>query len=111
MKPDLIAPGVGVYGPLPNNAYGSQSGTSVAAAHVTGAAALLFEWGIVNGNQRNLDTQTIRSLLISGARQRKGIVYPNNEYGYGELDLMNTFKEVNTNAPVESYGLYIDVDE
>ncbi len=111
IRPDLIAPGVGVVGPLPNKGYGLQSGTSVAAAHVAGAAALLFQWGIVNGNQRNLDTQSIRSLLISGARRRTGIIYPNNQYGYGELDLMNSFREVNTNAPLESYGLYIDIEE
>lgn len=110
-KPDLIAPGVGVTGPLPNNSHGTMSGTSIAAAHAAGAAALMLEWGIVDGNQPDLETQTIRTLLISGARRRTGITYPNNQYGYGELDLMNTFREVNTNAPLESYGLYIDFTE
>jgi subtilisin family serine protease len=37
---DLGAPGVSVYSTLPNNAYGSYSGTSMATPHVTGAAAL-----------------------------------------------------------------------
>lgn len=110
VRPDIIAPGVNIAGPLPNDAHGYQSGTSVAAAHVAGAAALLLEWGIVNGNQKNLDTQSIRTLLISGARRRSGIVYPNNQYGYGELDLMNTFTEMNTNAPLESFGLYLDIE-
>ncbi len=110
IKPDIIAPGVGIGGPLPNNTHGYKSGTSTAAAHVAGAAALLLQWGIVNGNQKDLDTQKIRTLLISGARKRTGIVYPNNQYGYGELDLLNTFKEMNTNAPLESYGLYIDME-
>ncbi len=108
IEPDLIAPGVDVAGPMPNNKYGHLSGTSVAAAHVAGAAALLLEWGVVDGNQRDLNTQRIRALLISGARRRKGINYPNNQYGYGELDLLNTFTQMNTNAPIESYGIYLD---
>ncbi len=108
IEPDLIAPGVDIAGPIPNNDYGNLSGTSVAAAHVAGAAALLLEWGIVDGNQKDLNTQRIRALLISGARRRLGINYPNNQYGYGELDLLNTFTQMNTNAPIESYGIYLD---
>lgn len=37
---DLGAPGYGIMSTLPNNTYGSYSGTSMATPHVTGAAAL-----------------------------------------------------------------------
>jgi subtilisin family serine protease len=37
---DLGAPGSGIYSTLPNNSYGSYSGTSMATPHVTGGAAL-----------------------------------------------------------------------
>lgn len=39
---DVAAPGVDIYSTLPDNQYGYKSGTSMAAAYVSGLAALLF---------------------------------------------------------------------
>jgi thermitase len=39
---DVAAPGVDIYSTLPENKYGYKSGTSMAAAHVSGLAGLLF---------------------------------------------------------------------
>ncbi len=39
---DIAAPGVDIYSTLPGNRYDSRSGTSMAAAHVSGLAGLLF---------------------------------------------------------------------
>ncbi len=82
-KPDLVAPGVGVVGPLTDNRFGPMSGTSVSAAITAGAAALLMEWGIVQGNDPIMDTGDVRNYLIRGATRTKARNYPNSEWGYG----------------------------
>lgn len=92
VKPDIVAPGVNVIGPYPKDQYGVLSGTSVAAAMTAGASALLAEWGIIKGNQPALNTMAAKTYLARGAMRRDGIIYPNKEWGYGELDLLNTFK-------------------
>lgn len=62
------------------------SGTSFATPIVTGSAALLMEWGIVNGNDEYLYGEKVKAYLIKGARQIKGISkYPNSQVGWGAL--------------------------
>ncbi|TCK98465.1 subtilase family protein [Natranaerovirga hydrolytica] len=92
IKPDLVAPGVNVLGPVPNNQFVTQTGTSIAAAYTAGAAALLLEWGIVLGNDLNASTKTIKKTLIRGAIRNPNIEYPNNEWGYGILNVVNSFE-------------------
>lgn len=42
-KPDVVAPGVQIVAPQPGGQYGLMSGTSMAAPHVSGLAALLYQ--------------------------------------------------------------------
>lgn len=90
---DLAAPGVNVLGTYPKN-NGTMTGTGVAAAITTGATALMLEWGIVNGNDVTLNTYRIRAFLIRGCIRDPNIEYPNYEWGYGKLNLLNTFNQL-----------------
>jgi len=92
-KPDLVAPGVEVSGIYPIGS-GTMTGTSVAAAMTAGACALILQWGIVNKNDVSLNTNRIKSLLIRGCNRNPNIQYPNRQWGYGLLDLMNTFNQL-----------------
>lgn len=86
IKPDLAAPGVEIGAPRAGGGYGSVTGTSFAAPFVTGAAALLMEWGIVKGNDPYLYGEKVKAYLRRGARQLPGEEFwPNERMGYGAL--------------------------
>ena len=90
--PDLVAPGVDVSGIYPGGVPGTMSGTSAAAAITAGACALLLQWGIVEENDRSIDSYRIRANLIAGCSRDPNVDYPNNQWGYGKLNLYNTFR-------------------
>ena len=113
IKPDIAAPGVQIYGPgvIPDAAYRAfngmdsaeapsevpmvrKTGTSVAAAITAGAVANLLSWGIVEGNDPAMSEAAIRSYLVRGASRSKAFTYPNPEWGYGTLNLYNTFLQL-----------------
>lgn len=91
VKPDLAAPGVGVITTNNQGGYSPATGTSIAVAFVTGGAALLMEWGIVNGNDPFLYGDRLRIALIRNTRRLvTDISYPNPLWGYGAFCLENT---------------------
>lgn len=90
MAPDLVAPGVKISGFYPTG-LGSMSGTSVSAAITAGACALIMQWGILKGNDISISTHQIRAYLIRGCSRIQTISYPNPQWGYGALNLQQTF--------------------
>lgn len=94
IAPGLAAPGVNITGPSGDNSYTVMTGTSVAAAHTSGIAAILLEWGIVRGILENIDGTDIRNMLLRGAHRDPVRTYPNQEWGYGVLDLFRTYEKL-----------------
>ncbi|MFG6334440.1 MAG: S8 family serine peptidase [Lachnospiraceae bacterium] len=86
VKPDLVAPGVGVIAPDRDGGYSPVTGTSFAAPFATGAAALLMQWGIVMGNDPYLYGEKVKAYLRKGAQPIRGVAeYPDSKVGYGAL--------------------------
>ena len=91
IKPDLVAPGVGVLAPTREGTYGAVTGTSFATPFVTGASALLMQWGIVDGNDPYLYGEKVKAYLRKGATPIRGEnEYPNERVGYGALCLASS---------------------
>ncbi len=94
IKPDLIAPGVNIEGPMPGGGFTTYVGTSAAAAITASAAALLMEWAVIKGNSPYMNTRIARSALIRGAKRQDNVNYPNSIEGYGRLDLQSSIAKV-----------------
>lgn len=87
IRPDLSAPGVNV-----STIRGRRTGSSLAAAITAGAVAQFFQWAVIEGNNRLAESREIRSYFIRGAVRTPGLSYPNREWGYGRLNLEETFQ-------------------
>ncbi len=87
----VAAPGVDILVPAPDGGYQLTTGTSVAAAHVSGIAALLLE------KDPKLSPDEIRSILTSTAKTL-GTRTRDDEFGYGLVDPIKALNSVNPRA-------------
>jgi len=113
IKPEVVAPGVNIRSSLPGGGYGRDSGTSMAAPHVTGLVALL----------RQADptlTITNTEFIITSTAQPLGQSVPNNAIGWGRINayqaaatalhagyLVGTVRRTTDLGPLS--GAYLDV--
>jgi len=87
VKPDLVAPAMNILSTRAGGGYDTFTGTSMAAPFVTGATALMMEWGIIRGNDPFLYGQRVKAFLQKSAVRKTNISYPNAIWGYGTLCL------------------------
>ena len=91
-KPDLCAPAVNILSTAPGGGYTIQTGTSMASPFVAGAAALLMQYGIIQGNDPFLYGEKLKAYLWKSARALPAFSeYPNEKIGWGALCVKNTF--------------------
>ena len=94
VKPDISAPGYQLTCAVPGNQYGSITGSGAAAAHAAGVVAMVFEWAIPRGNYTSITGNDVNRLLIRGAERSSGTTYPNNIWGYGQIEINRLFERL-----------------
>lgn len=94
IKPDFVAPGVNVTGAVLRNQFAERTGSSIAVGITAGAAALMLEWVIYVRGFQAADSVQVRSLLSLGTDRIEGETYPNRTWGYGTLNLYQSFEEL-----------------
>lgn len=100
VKPDVSAPAFLVEGALAGSVdrpevlqYEARTGTSAAVALTSGAAAMYLQWSSDRGDDL-VNTTRVKTALIQGAGRSPGELYPNRQWGYGTLDLYETFRRL-----------------
>lgn len=89
IKPEVSAPGQDVRSSLPGGAYGELDGTSMAAPHASGLAALLLQTAPTLATDLNAISEAMKNTAV-----RSGSPIPNNDYGWGRIDAYNAVMAV-----------------
>ncbi len=106
-KPDISAPGVGVYSCIRNGQYASWSGTSMAGPHVVGTVALMISANPELAGEVDVIEDIIEQTALPRTTDQDcgdiaGTEVPNNTYGYGRINAL---------AAVQEALLYTSVEE
>jgi serine protease AprX len=87
LKPDLVAPGERIRAPMPGGTWGDLDGTSMAAPHVSGAAAMLMaRYSELVGRPRQ-----IKKILCESATD---LDRERSFQGHGMLDVLRAFQSI-----------------
>lgn len=91
LKPEIVAVGVNVLSTTPGNAYGLNTGTSMAAPAVTGGLALLYQRYKQLHNGINPPGALMKAILCNTANDL-GNHGPDFSYGFGAMNLLRAVR-------------------
>jgi serine protease AprX len=96
-KPNVSAPGAGVFSTVPNGGFTNLSGTSMAGPHVAGAVALMISAnpqlaGQVDTIERILELTCRPMQTTQDCGTISGLSVPNNTYGWGRINAFAAVK-------------------
>ncbi|MBX7287750.1 S8 family peptidase [Clostridium chauvoei] len=97
IKPDIAAGGEGALVLKPGGGTAVMSGGSVGGAILAGTCAIMLQWGIVDKNDPRMYANKLRGYIVRGAKLRSGDIYPNQNWGYGMLDIPGIFSAIRSN--------------
>ncbi|MEW6051924.1 MAG: S8 family serine peptidase [Candidatus Zixiibacteriota bacterium] len=100
-KPNVMAPGLGVYSTYPSGTYNYLSGTSMATPQVAGLVALLRQ-----KNPNATVTEIKQAILKSTRRLDTWQPLPNNQYGWGEIDCAAALDSLSSTSAQTKVRLY-----
>jgi subtilisin family serine protease len=89
IKPDVAAPGFQLPCAIPELQYGTLTGTGAAAAQAAGIIAMIMEWAYSRGNFTAITGVQINRMIIREAYRSNMYIYPNNIWGYGQINISN----------------------
>jgi LPXTG-motif cell wall-anchored protein len=99
LKPEITAPGGGIYSTLSNGGYGSMNGTSMASPHVAGATAVVRQYlkqnEKFNGLSLKEQEDLLTNLLMSTATSvidADGVAYSPRKQGSGLFNVNSAIK-------------------
>jgi subtilisin family serine protease len=119
-EPSLTIGGVNLLTVGLNDSLVLGTGAAMAGAILAGAVALIYQWGIVQGNFTNLSPPRLKNLIIAGTVKEEDKIYPNDELGFGKLSFEvlqevllktsnNTRNNKNSGEDEATGGLYINI--
>ncbi len=111
IKPDIVAPGVGIPSSIANppNSYANGTGTSMATPHITGTIALMLE------KKPDLNYYQIYRVITDYAIVRpEGCLsndWPNNNCGWGRIDALLAIESLDMPSDSEKGNLTFQFDQ
>lgn len=111
-KPDISAPGVNVRSSIRNGNYGTMQGTSMAAPHVAGLAALLMSAkseliGDVGALEEVIQESSVPFYSEEGCGGDTPSSLPNHVYGWGRIDARLALDALD--GPIERKILFLPI--